>query len=310
MSDFKLETSKAYFRDKFVDFSDANVSIASSAVLYGLSIYTVFAAIWNEQEKKLYIFRLRDHYDRLLNSARIMGFEDFQSICSFEKFEKTMLELIRKNEIKQDALVRVTIFIDELIAGTKINGLKNSWSAFVYPFDELLDRNGINVGVSSWARSADNAIPPRAKVNGNYVNSSLMKNEALQNGFDDAIALDESGHVSESTVANIFFVRNGVLVTPDPSKDILEGITRNTILKIAEHLGIAHEERPVDRTELYITDEMFLCGSSARITPVLSVDKRKVGNGKVGKTTLKLADYMNKMQQGEIADFKDWLTIV
>lgn len=307
MQKLEYQKTQVLLRDAFVPFSEANLSITSSAVLYGLSIYTVFAASWNEDDKQLYVFRLKDHYKRMVNSARIMNFGDFEKQCTYAVFEKRMLELLKLNKVQEDALVRVTIFVDELIAGTKIHGLKNSWSAFVYPFGEILNRDGINVGVSSWARSADNAIPPRAKVNGNYVNSSLMKNEALQNGYDDAIALDESGHVSEATVANVFFVRAGKLVTPDPSKDILEGITRNSILRVAEHLGIPHTERPVDRTELYIADEMFLCGSSARITPVLSVDKRRVGDGSRGEVTKQLATFMDDMQRGKVAEFSDWL---
>lgn len=310
MSDFKLETSQAYFRDKFVDFKEANVSIASSPVLYGLSIYTVFGASWNEHEQKLYIFRLRDHYKRLVNSAKIMDFDDFSSICSFEKFEKTMIELLQKNNIQQDVLVRATIFIDELVAGTKINGLKNSWSAYVYPMGEILPKTGAKVCVSSWVRAADNAIPARAKVNGNYVNASLMKNEALQNGYDDAIALDVNGNVSEGTVANIFIIRDGLLITPHTSSDLLEGITRDTIIRLAKHFKIDIESRSVNRTELYIAEEVFYSGSSAQITPIISVDKRKIGSGKPGKTTVEFMNYLDSLQRGNIAEFKHWLTLV
>ena len=310
MSDFKLDTSKTYFRGKFVDFNEANVSIASSPVLYGLSIYTVFGASWNSREQKLYIFRLRDHYNRLVNSAKIMDFDDFASICSFEEFEKTMIELLQVNNIKQDVLVRATIFIDELVAGTKINGLKNSWSAYVYPMGEILPKTGANVCVSSWVRAADNAIPARAKVNGNYVNASLMKNEALQNGYDDAIALDVNGNVSEGTVANIFIIRDGLLITPHTTSDLLEGITRDTILKLAKHFSIAVESRSVNRTELYIAEEVFYSGSSAQITPIISVDKRKIGNGKPGKTTVEFMNYLDSLQRYNTPEFKHWLTIV
>lgn len=307
MKTLDLSKTDVFFRDKFVPFNDAGLSIASSPVLYGLSIYTVFGAHWNERKQQLYAFRLEDHYNRLVNSAKIMNFSDFTKLCTYKDFEKRMLELLKRNSVKEDALVRVTIFIDELIAGTKIHGLKNSWSAFVYPFGEILNHNGIHVGVSSWVRSSDNAIPPRAKVNGNYVNASLMKNEALQNGYDDAIALDKSGRVSEGTVANVFLIRNNILITPDPSKDILEGITRNTLLRIADHLGVKHEQRPVDRTELYIADEMFFCGSSARITPVLSVDRRKVGDGTIGDVTKLFIDYADKLQRGDEKDIYGWL---
>lgn len=308
MPKLDYQKSTVYFRDRWLPFKEANLSIASSPVLYGLSIYTVFNAIWNKNTKQLNIFRLKDHYKRLCNSSRIMDFADFSKSHSFTDFKKIMLELLDRNSVQEDVLVRVTIFVDELVAGTKIHGLKNSLSAYVYPMGEILPRSGINVCISSWTRASDNMIPARAKVNGQYVNASLMKNEAILNGYDEAIALDDSGHVSEGTVANLFLVRDGKLITPDMSTDILEGITRDTIMKLADHLGIQHEQRPVDRTELYIADEAFMCGSSAHITPILSVDKRQIGSGKLGAITSQLAELYRQVQAGDIDKFSDWLT--
>jgi len=302
--------TKAYLRGDWVDFKEANLSIASSSVLYGLSIYTVFNAIWDNKNKQLNIFRLEDHYRRLCNSAKIMDFDDFSRSCSFEDFTKIATQLLRKNSVQEDALVRITVFIDALIAGPRIHGLKNSISAYVYPMGEIYPRTGIDVCVSSWTRAADNMIPSRAKVNGQYVNASIMKNEALRNGYHEAIALDASGHVSEGTAANLFIVREGKLLTPDTTTDILEGITRATIIKLADYLGIANSQRTIDRTELYIADEAFMCGSSAHVTPILSIDKRPVGNGKIGPVSLRLFEAYKKAQRGEIQDFKQWLTKV
>ena len=310
MKNFDLTTSEVYFRGEFAPFKKASLNITSSPVLYGLSIYTVFAASWNEEKQKLYIFRLKDHYKRLVNSARIMNFHNFRDHCTFTEFQSTMKELLTRNKVEEDVLVRVTIFIDEIVAGTKLHGLTNSWSAYITPMGEILPLSGINVCVSSWARTPDNSIPARAKVNGNYVNASLMKNEALRGGFDDAIALDHNGHVSEGTVTNVFLVRDGVLITPDSSSDILEGITRDSIIKIADNMGLSCQERTVDRTELYVADEVFFCGSSARITPVLSVDKRKIGDGQPGKITKDFMQYLEALQCGQKADFQSWLTIV
>jgi branched-chain amino acid aminotransferase len=310
MSKLDYKNSITYFRGEWTPFAKANLSIASSPVLYGLSVYTVFNAIWNPKTKKLHIFRLKDHYKRLCNSARIMDFADFEASYSYDQFKKLMIELLNKNNVQEDVLVRVTIFIDELVAGTKIRGLKNSLSAYVYPMGEILPRTGIDACVSSWIRSSDNIIPSRAKVNGQYVNASLMKNEAILNGYDEAIALDASGHVSEGTVANLFLVRTGKLITPDITTDILEGITRDTILRLADHLGIQYEQRPVDRTELYIADEAFMCGSSAHITPILSIDKRRIGSGKPGPVTTQLASIYKQVQLGEIPKFNDWLVAV
>lgn len=310
MQQFDYKNSQVYFNESFVPFGEANVSIASSPVLYGLSVYTVFSVNWNEKEQKLYAFRLEDHFNRLVNSARIMDFHSFIDEWDYARFEKTMMDLIQKNDIKQDALVRVTVFIDELVAGTKIHGLKNSLSAYVYPMGEILPLSGVNMCISSWVRNSDNSIPAKAKINGSYVNASLMKNEALLNGYDDAIALDHHGHVAEGTVANLFIVRGGKIATPDTSTDILEGITRDSLIELIPSLGMQVEERSIDRTELYKSDEAFLCGSSARITPILSIDKRPVGTGQIGPVTQQLMKLYADIQDGTNPDFAKWRTAI
>ncbi len=302
-----LRHSIAYFRDSFVPFNKANLSIASSSVLYGLSIYTVFSVNWNIQDNEYYIFRLKDHFERLINSARIMDFQRFIDDWNYARFKKTMLELLSKNELKGNLLVRVTVFIDEQSSGTRIHGLKNGVSAYVYSASELLSPDGVNLGVSSWVRNMDNSIPAKAKINGSYVNAALMKNEAILNGYDDAIALDHNGHVAESTVANLFIAKNGELITPDKSTDILEGITRDSILEISKVKAIKCIERSIDRTELYKADEAFLCGSSVRITPILSIDRRKIGDGRVGKLTSRLMQEFADIQLGKKSYFKNWL---
>lgn len=306
MKNFSLVDSTVYLRDRFVPFGEANISIASSPVLYGLSVYTVFAATWNKSTKELYVFRLKDHFNRLKNSANIMDFDSFVSDWTYEKFEKIVLELLESNAVEENVLVRATVFIDELAAGTKIHGLKNSLSVYAYPMGEILPRNGIHACVSSWQRTADNAIPSRAKINGSYANASLMKNEALLNGYDEAISLDEHGHVCEGTVANIFIVREGQLITPDPATDILEGITRDTVLRLAEKAKIPIIQRSIDRSELYLADEVFMCGSSAQITPVLSIDKRPVADGKTGPITGRLNSLLDDLQNGTDQSFPEW----
>jgi branched-chain amino acid aminotransferase len=307
MPAFDYTRGQAFLREAFVPFSQANVSIASSPVLYGLSIYTVFAANWNESAKKLYVFRLRDHYARLVNSAKIMDFHTFAAAWPYEKFEATMLELLRRNSIAEDTLVRATIFVDEIIAGTKIHGLKHAFAAYIYPMGSILPRGGVNLCISSWIRNPDNAIPSRAKVNGGYANASIIKNEAVVNGYDDAIVLDSQGHVTEGTVSNIFLVRGGVLITPSIGSDLLEGITRDSIIRIARDSGLTFESRTVDRSELYIMDEAFLCGSSARLIPILSIDRRMIGDGKPGKLTTTFSEKYRAIQQGEDPQYKEWL---
>lgn len=303
-----VQKSVAYIRDEFVPFSEANLSIASAPVLYGLSIYTVFPVFWNDKTKELNAFRLDKHFKRLQNSARILAFDDFLDNWTFSQFEKVMKELLVKNEVEQDGLVRVTIFVDDILKGTRMKGLKHSMSAFVYPAAPMLPTTGAKLGVSSWRRTPDNAIPSRAKINGSYVNASLMKHEAISNGFDDAVALDDQGHVTESTVSNIFIVRGGNLITPDGSADLLEGITRDTVFKMAEQQGIECQERVIDRSELYIADEIFLCGSSMNIAPVLSIDHRNIGDGKVGEITKQFMKLYDDLGRGNSSTFKEWLT--
>jgi branched-chain amino acid aminotransferase len=306
----KLDYQKsiAFMRDSFVPFSDANVSIGSSPVLYGLAIYTVFNLNWNPKSKKLTAFRLEDHFKRLQNSSKIMDFHGFLETWTYEKFQKMVKELVEKNKIEEDALVRVSVFIDANLAGTKIHGLKNSVSAYVYPMGEILPRSGVNLCVSKWQRLASEAIPVRAKVNGGYVNSALMKNEAILAGYDDAIALDEKGYVCEGTVANIFFVKDGVLHTPSVDFDLLEGITRKSIIQIAKDMSIKVEERAISKDEIFAFDEAFLSGSSARITPILSVDKKKVGKGKIGPVTDLLMKKYSEICSGEVKGYETWNT--
>lgn len=307
MSNFDYQQASVFFRDKMVPFNQANVSIASSPVLYGLSIYTVFAASWDDETQGLYIFRLKDHYKRLINSANIMDFNNFAKDWTYRRFETTMLDLLKQNKVQENVLVRATVFVDELIAGTKIHDLTHSFSAYIYPMGQILPKDGIHVCVSSWQRNSDNAIPSRAKVNGSYVNASLMKNEALLNGYDDAIAVDEHGHVAEGTVANLFMVRDGVLITPDPATDILEGITRDSVIKLAQAASIPVVERSIDRSELYLADEVFMCGSSARVTPVLSIDKRPVNNQAIGPITQTIAQNFGAAQTNVSPASNDWL---
>lgn len=304
----ELQKSVSYFRDKFVPFAEANLSIASASVLYGLSIYTVMPVFWNDEKGQLNMFRLEDHFRRLQNSARIVAFDDFLKDWDYQKFQQVIRDLLKKNHVEQDGLVRITIFVDDILKGARMKGLKHSLSVFVYPSAPPFPLSGAKLGVSSWRRTSDNAIPARAKINGSYVNAALMKHEATSNGFDDAIALDEAGHVTESTVSNIFFVRGGKLITPTNSADLLEGITRDTIFKLAGKLRIDYEEKVVDRSELYIADEIFLCGSSMNIAPVVSVDHRPIADGKPGQLTKKLINAYEDLGHGQAGFFKQWLT--
>jgi branched-chain amino acid aminotransferase len=305
-----LSQSLAYFRDDFVPFEEAKLSIASAPVLYGLSVYSVIPVFKNSLDQSLALFRMHDHYIRMQNSARIMAFDDFLNEWDEVTFTGIIMDLLKKNKISEDSLVRASIFVDDILKGTRMKGLKHSFSAFVYDMTPFLPPTGASLMVSSWSKNIDNALPARAKVNGSYVNAALMKHEAITSGYDDAVALDGHGHVTESTVANIFIVRKGQLLTPGNSTDLLEGITRDTIGEFARELGVSYKQRTIDRSELYIADEVFLCGSSMNIVPVTSVDHRKIGNGKVGELTKKFQSmYADTVHQKSPAP-AGWLTPV
>jgi branched-chain amino acid aminotransferase len=293
---------KIYFDDKIVDSSKASLSVMSSAVLYGLSVYTVFP-VFVGPDGKLVAFRLQDHYMRLCESAKIIGIDGFIGHWDFEKFLRATGELITSNNIKSDTFVRATIHVDEQLPGTRSRGLHTVFSMFAYGAEPIVPQNGARLKTSVWRRVPDYAIPSRAKVNGAYVNSVLAKQDAIDSGYDDCIFLDAQGHVCELSAANIFLVRKGKLITPDKTSDLLEGINRRTIIEQAIKLGIDVEERTVDLTELYIADEVFASGTSAFVAPVIEVDGRTIADGKIGPMTLRLKKIHENLLRGADAQY-------
>jgi len=287
----------AYFGDSIMPLDDAHLSIASSAVLYGLSVYTVFQV--SATQKGLAAFRLPEHYKRLIDSARIIGLDTFESAWSYEKFCDAVREVVKANYPKEDVFVRATVHATAQIPGTRSRGLTTTLSMFLYEAQSIVPQDGMRLKTSVWRRVPDNAIPSRAKVNGAYVNSVLAKQDAIDSGYDDCIFLDGLGHVCELSAANIFIVRDGVLSTPSTSNDILEGINRRTVLELAREMSIPVLERNIDLTELYIADEVFATGTSAFVSFVKEVDGRMVGKGTIGDTTRQLRDAHQCILRGE-----------
>ena len=276
----------SYLNGRVVPFESANLSIASSAVLYGLSVYTVFYVVPSGKEYN--VFRLEKHYKRLCSSAKIIGLE-WPKKLSYDDFRSIIKDLVQKNKPQKPVFVRATLHANELVPGTRTRGVHTQLSAFMYTAVSIHKSKDIRLKTSQWRRIPDSSIPSRAKVNGAYVNSVLAHQDALDAGYDDCIFLDQLGHVCELAAANIFMVRDGVLVTPDTSTDLLEGINRRAILDIAEKEGIPVQERSVDLTELYIADEVFVCGTSAFLGSVSEIDGRKI-NG-LNLITQKLAKH-------------------
>lgn len=265
---------RAYFDGKVGSIKDASLSIASAAVLYGLSVYTVFYV--HPKDGKFRAFRLREHYDRLRSSAKIIGLE-WPTHLSYDEFAGKVKALVEANDPKDAVFVRATLHADGLVPGTRTRGVSTQLSMFVYTAVPIVKPSGVRLKTSQWRRIPDNSIPSRAKVNGAYVNSVLAHQDALDAGYDDCIFLDQSGHVCELAAANIFMVRKGRLITPDTSSDLLEGINRRAVIELAESAGIPVQERTVDLTELYIADEVFVCGTSAFLASVTEIDGRKLG---------------------------------
>ncbi|MCB9810711.1 MAG: aminotransferase class IV [Candidatus Nomurabacteria bacterium] len=297
---------KSFFKDQIVDTGNANLNIASSAVLYGLSVYTVFPISLTPEG--LAAFRLPDHYRRLINSARIIGIDTFELNWTYEKFLQTVIELAKANNLQDNVFVRATVHVDELVPGTKSRGLNTSLSMFIYEATPIVPQDGMRLKTSVWRRIPDYVIPSRAKVNGAYVNSVLAKQDALDSGYDDCIFLDTHGHVCELSAANIFIVNNDTLITPDSASDLLEGINRRTILEFAKELNIPTQTRTVDLTELYTADEIFVCGTSSYIAPVKEIDARPIGNGESGTITKTFREKHEKVLTGKDESYRKYLT--
>lgn len=299
---------EVFLKGKFVPFKDAKIGVMTHAFNYGTGVFEGIRGYWNTSKDQLYIVKLKEHYDRLVRSCKILKIKVGYTV---DELSKLTLELARKNGYKEDVYIRPIAYKSSEKIGLGLTGLEDDLLIYMAPFGEYLDLNkGIKVCVSTWTRINDNMIPARAKITGVYVNSSLAKAEALDNGFDEAIMLSSDGHVAEGSGENIFVVRNGEVITPPLHHDILEGITRESLINILKGLKIPVVERSIDRTELYVADEIFLTGTAAGVSPVIEVDRRSVGSGKVGDITRKLQKIYFDAVKGNSAEHMDWLTPV
>ncbi|RUM58785.1 MAG: branched chain amino acid aminotransferase [Persephonella sp.] len=294
-----------YFEGKIVPEDEAKISVKTNSLHYGTAIFEGIRAYYDKETDKMYGLFFKEHYQRLFQNMKVLNMEIEESIDDLIEITK---ELIRKNNIKSDIYIRPLVYFSDLKISPKLIGYSAKITIYTYPLGDYIDINkGIKAKVSSWRRLNDNMIPPRLKVAGAYVNSAFAKTEALLNGADEAIVLNEKGFVSEGSAENIFIVRDGKLITPPVSDDILEGITRNAVKTIAEDLGFEVIERQIARTELYVADEIFFCGTGAQISPVIEVDHVKVGDGKVGSITKKIQDVYFDAVRGKIPKYKHWI---
>ena len=302
-----MATPYAYFKKQIVPLSEAKIGIMTHAFNYGTGVFEGIRGNWNEKEEQVYVFRLKEHFDRLRKSCRIMQIE---FPYSNEELSSTVTKLVEMGEFREDVYIRPLAYKSSEVLGVRLHDLEDDLLMFVAPFGPYLDiEKGARCQTSSWRRVADTGIPARAKITGIYANSALAKTEAQQNGFDEAIMLDERGHISEGSGENIFMIMDGVIYTPPPSSDILVGITRDTVMTLArEELGIPVVERDIDRTELYTADECFMTGTAAHVTPVVELDRRAIGNGKMGPISGELVRLYFEIIKGNNAKYAHWCT--
>ena len=295
-----------WFDGKIVKDEDAKVPLMTHAIHYGTSVFEGLRGYWNS--KNLYIFRLDDHIKRFRNSGKVysisLRFTD-------KEIANAIIDLCKKNNVKESCYIRPFYFVGK--HGINLHVTENTpthAAVVMFPFGELFNKNGIKVGVSSWRRIHDISTPPLAKMGGNYLNSILATQESKRNGYDEAVLLDHLGNISEAPGENIFIIRDGKLLTPPPSSSALEGITKDSVIKIAKDLGYQTVEREIPRTEIYFSDEVFLTGTAAEITPVISVDGKTIGDGKVGKITEKIRTTYSDITIGKNKKYSKWITSV
>lgn len=295
----------AYFEGQIVPYSEAKVGVLTHALNYGTAIFGGIRAYWNANDEQLYLFRSHDHFVRLLQSAYIMRMDIGKTANELVNILK---ELIRTANYHENLYVRPLIYKSTEMIGVKLHGVEDQISMVALPFGRYVEKEeGLHVCFSAWQRVSDNSIPARAKIAGAYANSALIKSDAILSGFDEALVLTQDGHLSESSAANVLMVRNGKLVTPPVTDDLLEGITLRTVLQLARDLGIEVEQRKIDRTEVYIADEMMMCGTGMQIAAVTKVEHRNIGTGQMGEITLKLRNLYFDVVAGRVPEYRDWL---
>jgi branched-chain amino acid aminotransferase len=295
-----------FFQGEFVDAADARLSVKTHFMHYGTACFEGIRGYWNAGRQELYLLKLREHYERLHASAGVLHMRlpyDVDRLCAITQ------ELARRNGWREDAYIRPLAYTSAERIGVRLHGVGCDVTIFGQPMSDPLPRSGIKAAVSSWRRVDDTMIPARAKIAGAYVNSALAKTEAHHQGCDDAILLNVDGHVSEGSGMNLFMVRRGKLVTPDVSQNILEGITRDCVLELAERLGLPVVERLVDRTELYTCEEVFMVGTGVQIVPVVEIDQRPVGGRSTpGPVTEKLMALYDAAARGDDPALAHWVT--
>ncbi|MFQ5923391.1 MAG: branched-chain amino acid transaminase [Anaerolineales bacterium] len=299
----------AYFKGEIVPYAEAKVGVLTHALNYGTAAFGGIRGYWNEEQEQLFVFRPLDHYERLLNSGRLLCSENTYTT---EGLRDITFELLRKEGLTEDCYIRPLLYKSDEIIGVKLHDLTDEISIVAVPFGKYVQSDtGAHVTFSSWRRVDDNAMPARGKISGAYVNTAFVKTDALRAGFDEALVHNNDGHLAEGSAENVFMLRNGALITPPVTDNILEGITRRTVIELAQaELGLNVIERPIDRTEVYLCDELFLTGTAAKITAVTKVDFRAIGTGEMGPITRQLREIYEEIVRGRESKYAHWVEAV
>ncbi|HYL72209.1 MAG TPA: branched-chain amino acid transaminase [Candidatus Dormibacteraeota bacterium] len=298
-----------YFDGEMRRYGDSHLGLLTHALHYGTGCFEGIRAYWSERQRRLNVFRMADHFERMRGNARMLHMEvplPVEELCAIT------VELLRRNGFTSDVYVRPLVYKANEEVGIRFHDLRDGFMIVTVPFGAYVDTTaGIRCQVSSWRRMDDTIAPARSKSTGIYVNSALAKTEACLNGFDEAIVLTQGGHVSEGSAENIFLLRGGRLITPPVTENIVEGITRRTLMTFArEELGIDVVERVVDRSELYVADEVILSGTGAEVSPVIEIDRRPIADGEPGRVTRRLQKLYFDVCKGEDDRYASWLTPV
>ena len=295
-----------YFEGEYVPMRDARVSVLTHAFMYGTAVFEGIRAYWNEEQGVLYGLKLREHMERIRRNAGMLLMTDLPPV---DELVRIVVETVRRNHFQTDVYVRPCFYKSGRSIGVKLHNLPHEFVVAALPFGNYIDTDaGVRLMTSSWRRNADDALPARGKIVGGYVNMAFQKSEAELNGFDEALVLTADGHASEASAANMFVVRDGILLTPPVNDDILEGVTRKAILELADAFGIPAEFRSIDRSEIYVADEMFLCGTGVQLSPVVELDHRPIGGGAIGPITRQISDAYFAAVRGKDSRFAHWLT--
>lgn len=302
-----LKISKfVWFDGKFTTINKATVPITTHAIHYGTSIFEGIRAYWNS--KNLHIFRLDDHIKRFRQSG---SFYHISLNFSDQQIKNAIINLCRKNKMRTSCYIRPFYFVGQYGINLHVNEKAPTHAAvFMFPFGDLFSKEGITAAISSWRKFGDSSTPPLAKMGGNYLNSILATQECKRNGYDEAILLDADANISEAPGENIFLVKDGALLTPPLASSALKGITRDTVMQLAKDLGFEAKEGTITRGQIYVADEVFLTGTAAEITPIISIDGKKIGTGKPGKITRQIMSTYEDVVMAKIDKYLEYLTPV